>query len=452
MTGAPRSEAPRPAPCARLRSGRDQLATTALRCLDVPPASRRPLATSAIDLPPSLGHAQSQPQLAAMSSAHQMFWVRILDALAARGAEPSVIEAEVAAEVLIPGMLTYADHAIVFGPTTFAPDASGLYKYLLRVKSPTPGEPIAFDTVLKTSSRGGYLLPGAPVTELVALFSLALQARLFVLATVERPLDPQYLPRKTDCDVLRATGDLGHQDGLLFSSLEDRNIVSLPPLLDAIRRIPAKHHLELAVAADHYARAVRTIGLDAEMVFVRLVSAIERVMPEHPSDSLSEKLLALEGLSDAEREELKVTLQARRARVRFVAFLDRYSKGFFDGEPKEPAHTQVTPENLPDVATAIYRARSGYLHGGDPMYVSRRMGQFPAWHMEPTVGKWEQNRAFTAAQKLPTTEFFHRLVRHCILARIEELAKTDTPAADADESTSPSTSNDDATDGGLDAR
>jgi hypothetical protein len=365
-----------------------------------------------------------------MPATHRMFWVRILDALAARGAGPSVIEAEVAAEMLIPGMLTYADHGIVFGSTTFAPDASGFYKYLLRVKQPLPGEPIAFDAIQEASSRGGYLLPGAPVTELVALFSLVLQARLFVLSTSERPLDPQYLPSKTECDVLRAKGDLRHKDGMLFSARDERNIhTSLPPLLDAIRRISAKHHLELAVAVDHYARAICTIGLDAEMVFVRLVSAIERVMPDHPADSLSEKLVALEGLTEAEREELQVMLQARRAGARFVAFLERYAKGFFDNEPKEPAHTHVTPENLSAVAKAIYRARSGYLHGGDPMYISQRIVQVPGWHMDPTVGKWQQNRAFTAAQKLPTTEFFHRLVRHCLLARINELAALEVPIA-----------------------
>jgi hypothetical protein len=360
-----------------------------------------------------------------------MYWVRILDALAARGAEPSVIEAEVAAETFIPGMLTYAGHGIVFGPMTVTPDASGLYKYLLRVQQPMPGEPIAVDTIQKTSSRDGYLVRGAPVTELVALFSLVLPARLFVLSTTMRPLDPQYLPRKTECDVLRATGDLRHKDSMLFSARESRNIdTSLSPLLDAIRRVPAKHHLKLAVAADHYARAIRAIGLEAEMVFVRLVSAIERVMPEHPADSLSKKLLALEGLAETEREELQVTLQARRACARFVAFLERYANGFFDNEPREPAHTQVTPENLAAVATAIYRARSGYLHSGDPMYISERIG-FPGWHMDPTVGKWEQNRAFTAAQKLPTTEFFHRLVRHCLLARIEELGRTEDPTVDA---------------------
>lgn len=136
------------------------------------------------------------PRVTAMSSAHQMLWVRMLAALTTRGAEPSVIEAEVAAEVSIPGMLNYADHAIVFGPTTFAPDAGGLYKYLLRLRPPIPGEPIAFDTVRKTSSLGGYLLPGAPVTELIALFSLALRARLFVLSTVERPLDPGDITRR----------------------------------------------------------------------------------------------------------------------------------------------------------------------------------------------------------------------------------------------------------------
>jgi hypothetical protein len=197
-----------------------------------------------------------------------MLWVRMLDALEARGAEPSVVEAELGAELLIPGVLTYADGGVVFGPTTFVPDASGLYKYLLRVKHPMPGEPMAFDTIRRTSSRGGYLLPGAPVTELVGLFSLSLQARLFVLSTAERPLDALCLPRKTDCGVLRATGDIKHLDGILFSPRTERNNhTSLPPLLDAIRRVPPKHHLELAVAADHYAKAVRTIGLARPLLF-----------------------------------------------------------------------------------------------------------------------------------------------------------------------------------------
>jgi hypothetical protein len=159
---------------------------------------------------------------------------------------------------------------------------------LLRLRCAAPGEPIAFDTIKKTSSRGGYLLPGGPVTELVALFSLQLQARLFVLSTTERALDPRHLPQKTEHVVSRAEGNIQHRDAFLFSPRDERNIhTALPAVLDTIRRIPPKHHLELAVAAEHCARAVRTVGLDEELVFVRLVSAIERVMPKQAADTPS---------------------------------------------------------------------------------------------------------------------------------------------------------------------
>ena len=158
------------------------------------------------------------------------------------------------------------------------------------------------------------------------------------------------------------------------------------------------------------------------MVFVRLVSAVEKAMEEHAADSLSEKLMRVEGLSKSETAELKTMLQARRACARFIAFLEKYSAGFFNGEAREPAHIQVTPETLGTWAKAIYRARSGYLHAGDPMYLSGISAEFPAWHSDPSAGKIWDNRVYSQDQKLPCADFFHRLVRHCLLARIEELA------------------------------
>lgn len=74
------------------------------------------------------------------------------------------------------------------------------------------------------------------------------------------------------------------------------------------------------------------------------------------------------------------------------------------------------------MARAIYRARSGYLHSGDPMYLSPVSQVFPGWHMGASVGQTLQDRSFSKEQKLPCADFFHRLVRHCILARIEEMA------------------------------
>jgi len=65
----------------------------------------------------------------------------------------------------------------------------------------------------------------------------------------------------------------------------------------------------------------------------------------------------------------------------------------------------------------------------DPMYLSAIFPGSPQWHSDPSVGRTWQNRSFTQEQKLPCADFFHRLVRHCLLARIDELAAENAVAA-----------------------
>jgi len=196
--------------------------------------------------------------------------------------------------------------------------------------------------------------------------------------------------------------------------------------LDQIRSLPPKHHLEVAIAANHYLGALRELGINEEMVFVRLVSAIEGLATEQPipDDPLNgqriEDFVRVDTLSPEQVAELRKMLLTRRTKARFIAFLREHSTGFFDSERREPSHTQVTSDNLHAVAAAVYNARSGYLHNGDPMYLSR-MTEFPDWHMDPSFGMIWQGRSFTVEQKLPRADFFHRLVRHCLLLRIREL-------------------------------
>jgi len=356
----------------------------------------------------------------------RMLWIRNLEAVTS-AASTYVVEAELGSELQIPGLLSYADGAVLCGPTTVEPDTTGLYKYVLRLRVPRPAHETDFPTEpLPQGTRRGYLFREGPVGELVALFSLQLQTRFFVLSTSERGLTHHDLPLKTEFAPLR--GRIGRQlDAVVFAHA-DRNLCrDLVPFLDEIRSVSSKYHLEVAIAANHYARALREIGIDEEMVFVRLVSAIERAAAEQaiPDDPLSDKsldeLVAVNTLADEQVEELRKLFQTRRTKSRFIAFLQEYSAGFFDAEQREPAHTQVTRENLTVVAAAVYDARSGYLHNGDPMYLSRPMAQFPDWHMNPSVGMTWQERSFKAAQKLPRADFFHRLVRHCLIAWIRRL-------------------------------
>lgn len=350
-----------------------------------------------------------------------MLWIRNVDGLRSIAAEET-LTAELASEVEISGLLNYENGAILCAQASFVPDARGLHKYDLKVQlPPAPREE------LPEGTAEGYLFREGPVGELAALFSLHLQTRFFILSTAVSELTDHSIPLRTEYEPIR--GRFGQRvDAVIFSN-EERNFAKdLPTFLDLIRRIPPKHHLRVATSAYHYARALREVGVDEEMVFVRLVSAIETAARRHPigDDALFGRKLAElvrpDAVSPEQMDELERTFHVRKAKARFVSFLNHYSDGFFESEATEPPHTQVTPQNLPAVAGAIYDARSGYLHSGSTMYLSQWTGGHPEWHMDPSVGMLWQNRRFKAEQKLPRAQFFHRLVRFCLLKYFANLA------------------------------
>lgn len=366
-----------------------------------------------------------------MTQDKRMLWIRNLDAPVSK---PTYnIEVELGSEVQIGGLLNYGNDAIICGSTTMGPDQSGLYKYVLRLRMPRrvtetdpPSEPLSRGT------KKGYLFPDGPVGELVALLSLRLQARLYVLSIGIRGFaHHDDLLHKTEINPLR--GRTGPQvDGVIFKSTHRYMDSDLFPFLNEIRKIPPDHHLEVAVTADHYSKALREIGINDEMVFIRLVSAIERIAVHQKitNDLLDginlDEVLRVDKLSCEQVEAIRKLFEVRYAKSRFIAFIKEYSQGFFDGEHREPVHTQVTPKNLQVVAAAVYDARSAYLHTGAPMYLSLGMARFPNWHMDPSLGMTWQGRSFNAKQKLPRADFFHRLVRHCILARMKKLSDVET--------------------------
>lgn len=96
--------------------------------------------------------------------------------------------------------MTYPDpdSALRLRIVTFGPDTTGLYKYILRFRCPQravpEGEAVPPEFLEEGTSKG-YVFPDGPIGELVALFSLRLQARFFLLSTTftqlvgERGLD-----------------------------------------------------------------------------------------------------------------------------------------------------------------------------------------------------------------------------------------------------------------------
>ncbi len=123
------------------------------------------------------------------------------------------------------------------------------------------------------------------------------------------------------------------------------------------------------------------------------------------------------------KKELEKVFNVRKARARFKRFMELYSKGFFKGGNYKAKHLRIKKADLPKALNAIYSNRSGYLHRGEVMYLSRHMKGDQHWGVDPTAGMMIDNRRFRASMKLPYSSFFQRLVRHCIMSFVSEIAE-----------------------------
>jgi hypothetical protein len=67
---------------------------------------------------------------------------------------------------------------------------------------------------------------------------------------------------------------------------------------------------------------------------------------------------------------------------------------------------KIKRANLGKVLNVIYKARSKYLHAGDPMFWSPSIKGGEKWDTDSTFGMIADNRSFSASQKLPYAYFF----------------------------------------------
>ena len=363
------------------------------------------------------------------SADSRMYWVRNLDALQS-GERAWTNEVELASEKSITGLLDYHDGAIRCYRLAER-DTNGLIKYLLELR--LAEELFDSEKQWKSASKKGYIFEEGIAGELSALLSFYFEARFFpvsstlVLPTGGMRLKTEYPLRHAPC-----SHDI---DSVVFKSSGKKfSDSAIHDFLATVSRVRPADHQGLAFSFHHYARGLREIGVDEEMMFVRLVSAVEAVSQDldlREEDVLFGKVLKdlvrPDALNAEELNALQQTFDVRKAGRKFVKFLDDYSKGFFKGGQRKAKHAWVSKSQLPSVARAIYKARSDYLHSGYPMYLSLRHGDWwQKWDTAPSLGATMGDRYYTAKQKLPYPHFFHRLVRHCVIGYIEALLKEQT--------------------------
>lgn len=364
-----------------------------------------------------------------MNTDNRMGWCRNIDLLEDKDSAGYIIEYEIASDSFIPGVFDYKNGKILCGLLVPDINSSGLYKYLLKIKfAAQDGD--SPNLIAAKDAKRGYAFRGGIPGELISILSLYYQCRFYILASYFGDLTQkaikikkEYTPAFRPCRP--------YFDPLIYPGGTRKFDKGLSDFLDQLCQLDVEYHQQLILACFHYARALKEFGIDEEMVFIRLVSAIEtlsRWIKLEKHDDLFdgknfEEIVKTDLLSPDERKELKSIFNNRKAQRKFKRFFELYSSGFFKGGNFKAPHTRVKKADLPKLLEAIYSSRSDYLHKGEPMYLSSPIRGGEKWDMDPSFEMIMDNRRIPRGKKLPYGgSFFQRLVRYCLMAFIKEKA------------------------------
>jgi len=252
---------------------------------------------------------QAKPELLSVpkGSDNRMGWVRNLKALD-RESEHFVVEYELGSECRIPGLLDYSDGKIICALMSTEEGRGGLWPYNLVLHVPRDRH----GHNLKAGK--GYYFKDGRLGELVALMSLFFRCRFYLISSRHLPGDPRMgMTLKREYPFVRVKCNPAIHPPL-FEKPDKNLAVDFKGFLDTVRTLDPRLHQEFILACHHYARAVREVGVDSEMVFIRLVSAIEalcrHVTLDRKDDALEEQkiatLIASSDLSPGQKKNLRL--------------------------------------------------------------------------------------------------------------------------------------------------
>lgn len=363
---------------------------------------------------------------------NRMAWIRNIESLAHDKQGSYVVECEFLSEARISSVLSYADGAIQCGGLEFEKDENGLYRYLLRIEHAGIKDP----SYNKFADKEGYYFKDGIIGELLAIFSLFFQARFYPVATYMGELTPTGLRIRRGIHLRYQKPILGHYPEI-FDKNKSRRFSELHDFFGMIQKIPPANHHIVIRGIDHYARALREIGVDTEMVFIRLVSSIEAISGDFAIPTEQNPLHGADfstfddaRLSDEQRKQLREILKVSKegaitidkSKKKFLGFLNAYSVGCLRGGNRKAKHCKIYRNDVPKHLRSIYDARSGYLHDGLSMYISEQYAAAYRWDIDPSFSMTIDNHQFPGSTKLPHPSWFENMVRHALMKYMNKLA------------------------------
>jgi len=356
-----------------------------------------------------------------------MQWIlAIEEANNAEKGEAYFTDYEICSEVRIPGPLNYRNGALMCGLFQEA-DSRGLYTYIIRVKHILK----EYKFNKNKYSKEGYYFKDGLIGELMAIFSVYFQARFFLKATVRGELTSKSISTRYE-NTFRYVRTQPYRNYEMFTTDEKRNWAhedGLKAFLDSIRAIDQSYHQGLMQSFFWYSEAVKEIGVDSQLFFIKMVSSVEallRFLPK-PTDQLEKKILELtkdSKFNDDELREIRNWLKNRKVGQRFIIFFQQYSIGFCKDGKRRAEHCYIRKKDVNDYIRRIYNARSAYLHNGTPMYLSEDMVMESAqsWDLDGNGDMMADRKKFDSKKKLPRKRWFERIVNYSLRRFIKEIS------------------------------
>ncbi len=344
---------------------------------------------------------------------NRMRFIRLLESEKPR---ENCVEYEFASETRITGQLNYSNNDLILRLLTAEPNRDRLFKYTLSLY--TPAE---YSLQKYQASKDGYYFEGGGSGEILSLASLYFRCRLFPVAYIFRGISgPPIIKTEHDFNYVRPQKG---SDPFLFDA-SGRNFVDLSHFFEEVKKLPEGLHHRFANSVRLYALALREIGVNDQLSYIHLVSAIEilsiyQSLPDErdPLKKVMDQIKEfLEDASPEAKRELGNLFGQRKTMMKFIAFIQEHSDGVVSDRPTEGVlKNKIYKDNLPDALKKIYRARSKFLHEGSPMYLSMPSVTVEGCDYDASIGQTIDNREFDPADKLPNINFFEGLVRTCLL-------------------------------------
>ncbi len=355
----------------------------------------------------------------------RMAWILRFDELErAEGEKEHFTEYETCSEVRMPGVFTYGNEMLHCSLYQEA-DENGLYTYLLRIKNVEK----IFEYDEESFSKDGYYFEKGLIGEILAILSFYFQARFYLKAEVlifgDIKSRREHKLRYRKIDGLKCVNY-----EMLSDQKRNWSDAGLVQFFESIRNLGQEHHQKLIQAFNWYSEAIKELGIDHELFFIKMVSAVENLLKDikTPDDSLKVKLLELKEdkfFTKKEGTDVDNWLENRGIIKRFLGFFDKYSAGYFKAGFRKAAHCYIRKKDSEEYLKRIYNARSKYLHEGKPMYLSLNMCHKESWKwdVDPSGGMGVDRRKIPGKEKLPHVRWFERIANHSIKNFIEEKLK-----------------------------